>query len=220
MASTTTIYTNVLKELQQNSASETYVNMAIHWINKAMRIIEQRIPNAEFLQRSETYLTTVADQPTYPLPADFFELRSLRDDTNNNVISPVTREQFERNHPDPSSESTGKPYEYTLEFDRTEKKHVLRFSLIPDDEYKLYMVWMAWHPTLSESQNPIFDRIEDVLENGAVYFGARIFWKEPEYKQIRDEYKRDFDESLLGLQALCMRQKPRPAQIPLVLRNS
>ena len=219
MALTTNIYANVLSELLLNTSNTTYISKCIRWLNKTMFDIESVVPNSEFLQKSESYLDTVADQATYMLPADFFELRSLRDDTNNNIISPVTREQFDRNHPDPSSENTGEPYEYTMEFDRTEGRSLIRLSLIPNDTYRIYMIYRAWHPTLTAQQNPIFDRLETVLEQGATWYGSVAMYKEAEYESMRNNYKMMYDRAMFNFQAMCMGQKPTPRQIPCQMRK-
>jgi len=66
-----TIRENVLKGLMVNSSDSTLQSRATRWINKSLDKIQFYIPEAEFLQNSNTALTTVADQATYSLPGRF-----------------------------------------------------------------------------------------------------------------------------------------------------
>ncbi len=224
MAATTTavLQANVLKKLQMDYADSTLLARALQWLNEALDMVQGYIPEAEFLQKSEIRIATVADQSSYALPSDFFQLLELRDDTNKTMLEMLAREQFDRNHPDPSSEDTGKPYEYSLEFDRSTDPgtHILRLAAIPDDAYTLYAVMRAFHPDLANAGQTItWEKLQTPLENMAAYYGAMEFYKGNEHLRWRAELNQRGLTGLQNIRQLLMIQKPHRRQIPVVMRK-
>jgi hypothetical protein len=218
--SSATIQANILKELSVDSTNAVLLARALRWMNKAMDKFQGYIVESEFLQKSESSLNTIADQATYAMPSDFFDILSLRDDNNNTIIEKITREEFDRRHPDPSGESTGKPYEYTLEYDRSSGVSIIRLSLIPDDAYTLYAVTRNWHPTLTAGQGLIYDKLETAIEEGGIYHGALSLYSDPEYANYRAELKANWLEAVQNLSQILEMQKPKPSQIPVRLRGT
>jgi len=221
MAATTTIRTNVLKALRLDSANSTMQDRALHWMNKALDKIQAYVPQAEFMKKSERTITTVASQATYALPTDFIKMLSLRDDTNQTIIDPVIREEFDRRHPDPSSESTGKPYEYTLEYDNTQDPglHYMRLALIPDSAYMLYAVMQVWHPDLSAVQNPAYTKLETAIEDMAIAEGCMEVYAEPEFAQLRQEFKLSAQDSVRLVERIFNSQTTIPRNIITRMRR-
>jgi hypothetical protein len=215
-----TIQANILKELSVDSANTVLLARALRWMNKSMDKFQGFIIESEFLQKSESKLTTIADQATYALPADHFDMLILRDDTNKTTIQPKTREEFDRAHTDPSTESTGKPYEYTMEYDRSAGRHIMRLALIPDSTYDLYAVTRNWHPTLTSNQGLIYDKLETAIEEGGIYHGALSLYSDPEYANYRAELKSNWLEAVQNLSQILEIQKPKPAQIPIRLKGT
>ena len=218
--SSSTIQANILKELSVDSTNSTLLDRALRWMNKSMDKFQGFIIEAEFLQKSEIKLTTIADQATYALPDDFFDFLSLRDQTNKTTIRPRTIEEFNRVHTDPSTEATGKSYEYTLEYDRSAARHILRLALIPDDAYELHAVMRNWHPALTSGQGLIYDKLETAIEEGGIYHGAMSLYSDPEYAQYRSELKSNWLEAVQNLSQILEKQKPKPAQIPIRLKGT
>ncbi|MFH0822268.1 MAG: hypothetical protein V2B18_05910 [Pseudomonadota bacterium] len=221
--STATLQANALKRLQMDYADATLLARALDWLNKAMDRIQGYLPEAEFLQKSEMSIATVDGQATYVLPSDFLELLSLRDDTNATNLDMIPREQFDRNHPDPSTEDEGLPYEYTLEFDRstTPGTNIIRLAAIPAAAYTLYATMRCFHPDLAAGgQGIIWERLRFTVEDWATYFGSLEFWKSNEYAQWRSELEKEALNATQNLKQLLAIQKPRPSQIRTVLKKS
>lgn len=222
MASTATLQANVLKRLRMNSADTALLARALVWLNYAMDMVQGYLPEAEYLQKSEMTIATVTSTALYALPSDFFQLMSLRDDSNKTVIDIITREQFERNHPDPSTESTARPYEATLEFDRSTSPgtHILRLAAIPDDTYNLYAVMRCFHPALSGSQDTIWAKLQMILESGAAYYGAMELWADNEFSAYRQELKNEWLNATKAISQIMAMQRPRPTRIRTVMKES
>lgn len=215
-----TIYGNALSTLGVSSSDSKFQTRCTRWINKTLDKIQFYAPEAEFLQNSEVTLATVADQETYSMPTDFMQLLTLRDDDNATEIKILDRELFDKLHPDPSGESTGKPYECTLEFDISSGVHILRLAAIPDDAYDLFATFRRFHPAISASQNLMYDKLETALEDGAVYHGALELYPDAEYTQFRAELKANWLESAQAISQIFAIQKPRRPQIPMMLRRN
>jgi hypothetical protein len=214
-----TIYDNVLKDLGLNSSDSTWQGRATRWINKALDKITMVCPNAEFLQNSYVSINTVADQPTYSMPSDFFELLSLRDDDNKTDIEILTHGEFDRRHLDPSGEDTNPPIHCTLEFDTSSGVAVMRLAPIPDDAYTLYATMRTFHPTLSGSQVLVWDKLQTALEDQAIYEGSLVVFPDAEFANYRLELKERGGESIRLVAGLLNSQKPAPARIPTVLKR-
>lgn len=215
-----TIYTNVLKDLGINSSDTTWQNRATWWIKKALDKAEFFFPMAEFLQNSNASISTVADQATYSLPSDFFQLLHIRDDNNSTHLDILDHDEFDRNHPDPSSESTGRPSECTLEFDISSGVHILRLAPIPDDAYTIYATMRTFHPTLSGSQDLMFTKLETPLTDWAIYEGSLVVYPDNEFVNYRNELKARAIDSMGGISNILAMQKPSQPNIPTVLKKN
>lgn len=214
-----TIYANVLKDLGLNSSDSTWQGRATRWINKALDKIEAKNPDAEFLQNSNSTLATVADQATYSMPSDFLILRHIRDDGNSNHLNILSHEEFDRRHPDPSSETTDQPADCTLEFDISSGVHILRLAPIPDDEYNLYATFSTFHPTLSGSQNLMWNKLETALEDWAIWEGCLVVFPDAEFTNYRAELKQRANESVMLVSGLLSAQRPHPINIPVRMKK-
>lgn len=215
-----TIYANVLKDLGLNSDSSQWQGRATRWINKGLDKIQAQNPTFEFMQNSNMSIATVADQATYSLPTDFLTLLHIRDDTNETKLDILTHGEFDRNHPDPSSESTGEPYECTLEFDISSGVHILRLAAIPDAAYTLYATIRRWHPTLSGAQALMADKLETALEDWAIYEGSLVVFPDAEFTNYRAELRGRAMESVQIISGALNTQKPHPRQIPICLKRN
>jgi hypothetical protein len=153
------------------------------------------------------------------MPENFFYLGQMRIDSESRILEMRTREEFDRLHPDPANEDEDVPYDITLEYDRNNGRHVLRFAPIPDSAYVCHGILRRWHPSLSSSQNLQYDKLETAIENGGIYEGSMSVYADPEYTQYRAELKQRWLESVQGLQQILNMQKPKPRQIPVVLRR-
>jgi len=221
MATTSTIQANILKDLEVDSTSSTLLARALRWMNIAMDFITGEIPNAEFLKSSESYITTVADQATYSMPSDFFDLITLRDDTSGDgQLEILDRAEFDLRHPDPSSEDTDAPTEVTLEYNPSSAVHEMRLAPIPDDAYVLYAAMRRFHPDLATDQNPTWTKLETALQLGGVWQGSLKLYPDPEYAQIRAENKDAFLMAISGIKRILMLQAPKPNRIPVRMRRS
>ncbi len=225
MAATTTavMQADVLKRLQLDYTDSTLLARALDWLNKSLDRAQGYLPEAEFLQKSEIQISCVADQATYALPDNFMQLISLRDDDNGTHLEMLNREQFDRNHPDPSSEDTGAPYEFSLEFDRSTDPgtNIIRLAAIPDDTYTLYAIMRCFHPDLANgAQTILWQKLRFTLEDTATHLGSLEFYKGREHAQWRSELKGDSIESLQNIRQLLMIQKPHGRQIPVQMRRT
>ncbi len=216
---TLTIQQNVLSDLGLPTDNSTLQGRALRWLNKTLDKLQTYVPEAEFLQTSEIELTLVVNQATYALPADFFHLLQLRSDTDSIILNVLTREKFDREHPNPSREDPGSPRDVTLEYDRSSNRNIIRIGPAPDNADTYYAIMRRWHPSLSSSQDVQWDKLETVLEEGAFYHGALVIYADPEYTQYRAELKTNWLESAQGISQILALQKPNPSQIPVVLRG-
>ncbi len=215
-----TIRDNVMKDLGIDSENSTLQSRANRWINKALDKLQGYVPEAEFMQKTEKKLTTVADQATYSLPTTFLQLLGLRDDTSVTAIKILDAQAFDREHLDPSDEDTGEPTECRLEYDLDNGYHVLRLAPIPDDEYDLYAIFRQFHPALSGSQDLGYDKIQTVLEDGGTYFGAMVLYPDSEYAQYRAELKSTWLDAIQNISQIFAIQKPHPRNIPVRLKKT
>lgn len=218
--STATLQSEVIKILGYNSDDTVLAARALSWLNEAMDDIMFAVPDAEFLQKSDMTLATVADQAAYPLPAEFFSLLSLVEVTNQNPLNVLTREEFDRRHPDPSSEDTDSPKDITLEYDVTNVRNIVRLAPIPDAAYTLRAVMRCWHTTLTATQSIPWDKVETVVKRRAAYYGSIELFNSPEDINYRNELNQLSMVKMNGLQNVLSRQKPRPTQIRAVLKKS
>jgi len=211
---------NVLRELGQNPDDTTLQGRALRWLNKSMDKLCGFMPDAEFLQTAEISITLVDGTATYIMPDDFFYMSQLRIDEESRILEEFTRQEFDRRHPDPANEEEDVPSDYTFEYDRVNGRHVIRFGPIPDDAYVCHGILKRWHPALSSSQNIQYDKLETVLEEGAIWEGSKSIYADQEYTQYRSELKGSWLESAQGFQQIMAFQKPRSKQVRVVLRKS
>lgn len=218
--STATLQTEVIKILGYNSSDTVLLARALAWLNEAMDDILFYIPEAEFYQKSYMTIATVADQAAYPMPSDFLSLLSIVDVTNQNPLNVLPREEWDRRHPDPSDEETDAPADVTYEYDRTNLRNVIRLAPTPDDAYTLRANMRCWHSELSGSQDVLWDKIENVVKRRAAYFGSIELFNSPEDIQFRNEMNQLSMVKMDGLRRVLASQKPRPNQIPAILKKS
>ena len=215
-----TIYGNVLKDLGVNSSDTLWIARATRWLNKALDKAQATNPNAEFMQNSNTYISTVDGQATYSLPTDFLSLKHLRDDTSATEIDILSHEVFDDKHLDPSSESEGPPIECTLEFDISSGVHILRLAPIPDAVYVLYATMITFHPALSGAQSLMYSKLETALEDWAIWEGSLVTHPDNEFAQFRMELKSRANESMAMWSGLMNMQKPHPQTIPVKMKKN
>jgi len=216
---TITIQQNILKELGRNPSDTTMQERALHWLNKALDKIQAFIPDVEFLQTAEMSISFADGQATYLMPSDFFYLNQIRIDSESRILDQFSHEDFDRRHPYPADEDEDVPSDYTLEYDRTNGRHIIRVGPIPDATYDAHAIMRRWHPTLSASQGIHYEKLETALEDGGIWEGCLSIYPDPEYAQIRSEWKSRWLESVQGLQQVFNQQKPKPQQIRTVLRR-
>lgn len=218
--STINMQKNVLRELGLNPDDTTMQGRALRWLNKALDKVQGFMPDMEFLKTAEIAITLVDGQATYVMPTDFFAMTGLRIDEEDMILEEFPREEFDRRHPDPANEEEDVPSDYTFEYDRTSGRHVIRLGPIPDDAYDCHGILKRWHPALSGSQDIQYDKLETVLEEGAIWEGSKSVYADPEYTQYRAELKQSWLESSQSFQQIMAMSKPRSKQIPVVLRKS
>jgi len=218
--STATLQDAVLRGLTVNSSDTLLLSRALEWLNESMDDILIYIPEAEFFQKSYMTLDTVASQPTYVLPSDFFYLNELVDVDNENSLNMLPREEFDRRHPDPDSEDEDSPADYTLEYDRANRRNLIRLAPIPDDAYTLKAAMRCWHADLSDSQDIPWDKLKYPLIRRAIYYGALEVYNSPDDAGYRSELGGVSASKIQELQHFLAAQKPKPRQIRVVLRKS
>lgn len=216
---TITMQQNILRELSRNPNDRAMQSRAMRWLNMTLDEMQGFMPDVEFLQASEMSITLTDGTATYAMPTDFIYLSQVRIDSESRILEERTREEFDRIHPDPANEDEDIPADYTLEYDRTSGRHVMRVGPTPDASYTAHGIMRRWHPALTGSQYIQYDKLQTVLEKGGVYHGSLSVYADQEYAQYRSELKQNWLESARGLQQVLMQQKPRPRQIPTVLRR-
>jgi len=217
--STITMQQNILKELGRNPSDTTMQSRALRWLNKTLDKMQGFMPDVEFLQTSEMTITFSDGTAYYVMPTDFFYLSQVRIDSESRILEERTREEFDRLHPYPADEDEDVPADYTFEYDRTNGRHVMRVGPIPDASYTAHGIMRRWHPSLSASQNIQYDKLQTALEDGGAYHGSLSIYADPEYTQYRSELKQNWLEAVQGIQQILNMQKPKPRQIPVVLRR-
>lgn len=214
------INSDILTNLGESSSDETLQSMAYRWMQKTYDKIVTAIPEAEYLQKSEMTITMIEDQATYALPDNFFSFVILRDDDNSTILTQITRQEFDRLHPDPSDEDSGLPTDYTLEYDRTSKRHIIRIAPVPDDGYTFYASMRCWPTDLGAAVDPTYPKLRTAIEEGGIYEGSKVLFADPEYMNYRLQLKGDRDEAILGISRIFAIQKPNPPQVPVVMKRS
>jgi len=220
MTTTAQVQADILNGLGEDATNTILLARALRWANKAYDKLVGFLPEAEFFQKSETEMTTIADQATYVMPSNWFQIVSFRDDTNSTIIAEITRQEFDRLHSDPSNESTGKPSEYTLEYDHVNKRMVIRMAPIPDDSYTCYATVRMWPDEMSSTKDPIYDKLRTALEEGGIYEGAKVIFADPEHSQYRIELQGERDAAFMAISRIVAKQKPNPPQVPIAMRKN
>jgi hypothetical protein len=218
--STSDLQASTLKLLGVNSDDTVLLARALEWLNEAMDEIMMFVPEAEFFQKSYMTIDTVASQAVYSLPSNFFYLSELVDEDNQTPLKMITREKFDRLYPDPTSDNEDSPSEYTLEYDPSRNLNVMRLWPIPDDVYTLKAVMRCWHETLSDSQDIPWDKLESAIKRRAAYYGAFEVYNSPDDAHYRAELGQLSGQKMILLQQFLAMQRPKPRQIPTVLRKS
>jgi hypothetical protein len=206
--------------LRVNPSDAILLPRALEWLNEAIDEVQTHFPEAEFLQTSNISITMVASQSTYPLPTDFLQLLQLRNDDESVILTPLSREEFDRRHPDPSDESDDTPTDITLEYDRSNGRHILRVAPAPDAADTWYGIMRRWHPALSGTQGVQYDPLQRVLERWGAYFGSLEVYADAEHERFRGELFQNATRKLQGLGQVFAMQKPKQPQVPTVLRKS
>ena len=217
--SLSTIYANVLKDLGLNSSDSTWQARATRWINKALDKATMLNPGSEFVQISNATISASDGTATYNLPTGFISLLHIRNDTSAWEIKIRSHGEFDRAHPDPSSEAEDSPSECTLEFDIDNNVHVLRVAPIPDDDYTLYYTYRKFHPALAGDQDLEYDKFETALEDWAIWEGSLVVFPDNEFVNYRNELRSRATESMKLLSQLVNFQKPAPRNIPIQLKR-
>ena len=215
---TTVIQANILKVLRQPSDSDLLLDRALEWLKDAIEDAQMFLPEAEFFQMSEMPLTLVVSQATYALPSDMLQLMQVRNNDESVIINMLSRDEFDRRHP--SSEDDATPNDGTLEYDRNNNRHILRLAPPPVAADTLYAIMRRWHPTLSDSQNIQYDKLEKALERRAIYYGSVEVFNDNEFTNYRAELKNISVEKFNALQRVVAIQKPHRTQVPTILRKS
>lgn len=217
---TSTIQANILKDLRLPSTDTTLLERALEWLKDAIEDVQEYIPEAEFFQTAEMPLTLVINQTTYAMPSDMLQLIQVRNDDESVILNLMNRSEFDRRHPDPSSEAAATPSDGTLEYDRSNNRHILRVAAKPVAADTFYAIMRRWHSSLGSSQNVQYDHLEKVLERRAVYYGSLEVFNDNEYVQFRNELNNVSIEKIKGLSRVVALQKPTSPQIPTVLKKS
>ncbi len=218
--STATLQAGCIKDLGQNSEDTILLERSLEWLNEALEDIQMYLPDAEFLQTSEMPLTLIVGQATYAMPPDFMQLIQIRNDDESVIIEVIPRAEFDRRHPDPSTEATAIPSDGTLEYDRVNHRNILRIAPAPDDDDVFMAIMKRWHPTLSAAQAIQWDKLQYVIARRAAYFGSLEIYPDNEFIQYRQELNTLSLNKIQALQQIVAIQKPRPNQIPTVLKKS
>lgn len=111
----------------------------------------------------------------------------------------------------------GKPTDFCLEYDSTNKKYVFRLGPVPDAEYVGSILYSASPSALSGSVDPLWDQLELSLEAGGIYYGSLEIIEDA---QKRQEFKQEFETTMQALIQMDQEMVERGQQIKLVLRSS
>ncbi|MFH1628669.1 MAG: hypothetical protein ABIE47_08095 [Pseudomonadota bacterium] len=216
---TATMQANVLHILTMDSTDTVLLARALEWLNEAVEDVAMYLPEAEFFQTSEMPLTLVVDQATYAMPSDFFQLIQVRNDDESVILNMLPRAEFDRRHPDPSSETTDTPADGTLEFDRENGRNILRVAPIPASADTFYAIVRRWHKTLSSTQGLQWDKIQRTVERRGAYYGSLEVRNFTEDAPFRAELAQVSLAKMQALQQIVTIMKPRPVRIPTVMRK-
>lgn len=110
-----------------------------------------------------------------------------------------------------------KPGKFTLEYDSTNSLHVMRFDPVPDAEYIMSNLYPAAPSALSDSVNPVWDRLEFCLERGGIYYGSLEMVEDP---NKRMEFKTLYEQSIVALMQIDADLVPKRDRIQVALKRT
>ena len=288
--STLSIQQGIIYGLGEGSlvADSTMLSYALRYANSAYHNLFLRYRFKSL--RTRTIFRTTDGQSTYQAPSDFLGFLILKDETNEQIISQVTPEEFTRdidtatitdetftsNHgtavsldntgviqysetvADDSDHTTvytrdtdytmgyvagtittistgsitndtttyidyqhyneDKPSEFCMEYDSTNERYVFRLRPCPDDTYIMSLLEAVFPADLSDSVNPIWDKLEYCLERGGIYYGS-LEIKEPNDRNI-DRFKNEYEQAIQSLIQLDLELIPKRNTIPIIMKKS
>lgn len=113
--------------------------------------------------------------------------------------------------------STGKPTQFCLEYDTTNKKYVFRFDPVPDSTYVASLVYPHNPTVLSDSVDVVWNYMELAIERGGIYYGSMEISPDP---QMRAEYKQNYMDAVSDLIKMDQDLLPKHDRIPIVTRHT
>jgi len=113
--------------------------------------------------------------------------------------------------------NTGKPTQFCLEYDTTNKKYVFRLDPVPDATYATSLVYPHNPSDLSGSVDAVWNYMEFAIERGGIYYGSMEITIDP---QMRAEYKQNYMDAVADLIKLDQDLLPKHDRIPIVTRHS
>ena len=111
----------------------------------------------------------------------------------------------------------GKPTDFCLEYDATNKRYIFRLGPVPGAEYVGSILYSASPSALSGSVDPLWDQLELTLESGGIYYGSLEIIEDA---QKRMEFKGEFETNMQALIQMDQEMVERHDQIKVVMRQS
>lgn len=169
------------------------------------------LDNRAIVQYSETICDDAAETTTYTRDTDYTMNYTTGAITVASTGSMADDTTYYANY---LHYTKGKPVQFTMEYDATNKVYVFRLDPVPDATYIGSLVYPASASDLSATVNPIWSDFEYCLERGGIYYGSLEVIEDA---QMRAEFKQIYETSIQALIQLDMELVPRHDRIPLRL---
>lgn len=111
----------------------------------------------------------------------------------------------------------GKPTQFCIEYDATNKKYVFMLDPIPDAVYVASIVYPANPSALSGSVDPIWDLLEFAIERGGIYYGSLELTDD---MYLRNDLRGEFTDAMNDLIRMDQDLVPKHDRIKVVMRKS
>lgn len=172
------------------------------------------LDNKAILQYSET-VTTTDGATTYTRDTDYTIAYVAGTITvlSTGSMSDATSYEIDYQH-----YSTGKPTEFCIEYDATNKKYVFRLNKVPDSTYIASILYSAVPSDLSDSVDPIWNQLEYMIERGAIFFGSLELLEGSD--PLIDRFERKYEQAISALIQLDIDLIPKSDRIRVVMKST
>ena len=172
------------------------------------------LDNQGIVQYSET-VTNTAGTTTYTRDSDYtmnYASGMITMDSTGTMVNDIEYYIDYLYYPD------GKPDEFCIEYDSTNKRYVFRLRPCPDGTYICSLLYPAFPSDLSSSVDPVWDKLEFCLERGGIYYGS-LELRQSNDPSI-DRFKMEYEQAVQSLIQLDSDLVPKHAQIKVVMKKT